>query len=415
MTYIEFFDETSTENICACLTNVPERVVLIGHKFKIMKKYGEIYRDVLRKRGHDVDFVYRTVNRNSVTDIVEELSKVVEMYEDCHIGLTGGEDLSLVAAGIVFEKYRDKNIQMHRFNIRNNKIIDCDYDGVTIEKDAPVLSVEENVRIYGGAVMYEDEKPQGTYVWDVDEEFHEEINAIWEVCKKDVRLWNTQISVFAAAESVRDPREDVLTTVASAEAVESLVESGGGKFVSIGQIVRGLFDAGVLREYSYDGQTLKIKYKNMQMKRCLTKAGLALEMKVFVTALAAKDDNEPVYTDVVNGVYIDWDGEISEDPKAVNTGNEIDVVMMKGMVPVFVSCKNGRIEMEELYKLNTVAERFGGKYVKKVLVAEALDTDSAFSNHLRQRAQDMGIRLVENIHSKTEAEIEKIIKSLWCN
>ena len=304
---------------------------------------------------------------------------------------------------------------MHRFNIRNNKIIDCDYDGVTIEKDAPVLSVEENVRIYGGAVMYEDEKPQGTYVWDVDEEFHEEINAIWEVCKKDVRLWNTQISVFAAAESVRDPREDVLTTVASAEAVESLVESGGGKFVSIGQIVRGLFDAGVLREYSYDGQTLKIKYKNMQMKRCLTKAGLALEMKVFVTALAAKDDNEPVYTDVVNGVYIDWDGEISEDPKAVNTGNEIDVVMMKGLVPVFVSCKNGRIDMEELYKLNTVAERFGGKYVKKVLVAEALDPDSAFSNHLRQRAQDMGIRLVENIHSKTEAEIEKIIKSLWCN
>ena len=108
MTYIEFFDETSTENICACLTNVPERVVLIGNKFKIMKKYGEIYRDVLRKRGHDVDFVYRTVNRNSVTDIVEELSKVIEMYEDCHIGHTGGEDLSLVAAGIVFENIKSQ-------------------------------------------------------------------------------------------------------------------------------------------------------------------------------------------------------------------------------------------------------------------------------------------------------------------
>ena len=43
-------------------------------------------------------------------------------------------DLFLVAAGIVAEKYKDKNIQMHRFNLRNNKIYDCDMDGVTIHE-----------------------------------------------------------------------------------------------------------------------------------------------------------------------------------------------------------------------------------------------------------------------------------------
>ena len=415
MTYVEFFDTTSVENICACLTNVPERVVLMGNKYKTMRKFAEIYKEVLKKRGYDVEFICRTINRNNLSDIVEELSKVVETYEDCYIGLTGGEDLGLVAAGIVCERYKDKKIQMHRVNIRNNKIIDCDQDGVTIEKDTPELSVAENMQIYGGELMYEDEKPQGTYIWDVDEEFFDEINAIWDICKDDVRLWNTQISVFAAAESVRDPEEDVLTTIASAAAVESIVESGGGKFVSIGRIVRGLYDAGILREYSYDGQTLKIRYKNMQMKRCLTKAGLALEMKVFVTALAAKDGAKSVYNDVVNGAYIDWDGEMIDDPGVANTENEIDVVMMHGMVPVFVSCKNGRIEMEELYKLNTVSERFGGKYVKKVLIAEALDPDSAFTKHFRQRAQDMGIRLIENIHDMTQTEIERIVKSLWSN
>ena len=415
MTYVEFFDEASAENICACLTNAPERVVLMGHKYKTMKKYVEIYKSVLKKRGYDVEFVCRTVNRNSLSDMVEELTKVIETYDNCIIGLTGGEDLSLVAAGIVFERFKDKKLQMHRFNIRNNKIIDCDQDGVTIEADVLKLSVAENMQIYGGKLVYEDEKPQGTYVWDVDDEFFDEINAIWDICKKDVRLWNTQISVFAAAESVRDTNEDVLTTVASAATVESIVESGGGKFVSIGDIVRGLYDAGILREYSYDGHTLKIRYKNMQMKRCLTKAGLALEMKIFVTALAAKENGEPVYNDVVNGAYIDWDGETGVDPNAANTENEVDVVMMRGLVPVFVSCKNGRIEMEELYKLNTVATKFGGKYVKKVLVAEALDSDSAFSRHLRQRAQDMGIRLVENIHDKTQTELEKIVKSLWSN
>ena len=413
MTYIEFFDETSTENICACLTNVPDRVVLMGNKLKLMSKYAEIYKEMLNKRGHDVEIICKTINRNSLDDIVNELIKVVETYDDCVIGLTGGEELSLVAAGIVFERFKDKKIQMHKFNIRNNRIIDCDKDGVTIEKLAPELSVEENIHIYGGSVLSEEDKPQGTYYWDVDDEFHDEINAMWDVCKQDVRLWNTQIAVFAAAESVRDPKEDVLTTVASAAAVENVVESGGGKFVSVGTIIRGLYDAGILREYSYDGQTIRIRYKNMQMKRCLTKAGLALEMKVFVTALAAKDDGVPVYNDVMNGVYIDWDGELSENSDEANTENEVDIILMKGMVPVFISCKNGRVEMEELYKLNTVASRFGGKYVKKVLVAEALDSDSAFSNHFRQRARDMGIRLVEHIHDKTQPEIEKIIRSLW--
>ncbi len=415
MTYIEFFDKTSTENICSCLINIPERVVLIGDNSKVLKKYSERYEKLFKDRGHNVDFIYRTVNRNNLIDIVEKLSRLVEEYDDCVIDLTGGEDLCLVAAGIVSEKYADKNIQMHRCNIRNNKLVDCDKDGVTIEKEVPKLTVEENIHIYGGAVVYEDVKPQGTYVWDVDEEFHEEINAMWDICKKDVRLWNTQISVFAAAESVRDTKEDVLTTIAPAAAVEDVVESGGGKFVSIGEIVRGLHKAGLLREYSYDGETLKIKYKNMQIKRCLTKAGLALELKVFVTALAVKEDGDAVYSDAMNGVYIDWDGEIDTDTQNYDTENEIDVVMMKGMVPVFVSCKNGRVEMEELYKLNTVADRFGGKYVKKVLIAEALDPDSAFTKYLRQRAFDMGIRLVENIHEKTQAELERTIRSLWCN
>ena len=34
MTYIEFFDKIASENICACLTYVPDRVVYIGDSVK---------------------------------------------------------------------------------------------------------------------------------------------------------------------------------------------------------------------------------------------------------------------------------------------------------------------------------------------------------------------------------------------
>ena len=61
----------------------------------------------------------------------------------------------LAAAGVVSERFRDKNVQMHRFNVKNNTVTDVDADGATLLScQAPRLSVEENVRIYGGDVRY---------------------------------------------------------------------------------------------------------------------------------------------------------------------------------------------------------------------------------------------------------------------
>ena len=44
MTYVEFFDRTSIENICACLTDAPERVIFLGDNAKLMKRYIENYK-----------------------------------------------------------------------------------------------------------------------------------------------------------------------------------------------------------------------------------------------------------------------------------------------------------------------------------------------------------------------------------
>ena len=136
-------------------------------------------------------------------------------------------------------------------------------------------------------------------------------------------------------------------------------------------------------------------------------------MKMLVTALDARNkDGELAYNDVVNGVYIDWDGEIHTEKGVQDTENEIDVLMMHGIIPVFVSCKNGKIETEELYKLNSVAERFGGSYAKKVLIASSLG-DGKSDKAFRQRAKDMNIRIVDKITEKNDEELSSIIASLW--
>jgi len=56
------------------------------------------------------------------------------------------------------------------------------------------------------------------------------------------------------------------------------------------------------------------------------------------------------------------------------------------VVPVFISCKNGRVNQMALYELDAVANRFGGKYVRKELAA----TQEITPGYLK-RAEEMGI------------------------
>ncbi len=414
MTYIEFFDKNAAENICACLASMPERVVFVGNNSNQMEKHIARYREIFKNRGQDVEISWREVSHNKLEKIVAMLSKIVETYDDCVFGLTGGGDLYLVAMGIVCERYKDKNIQMHRFNLRENRVYDCDQDGKTVfEGKVPRMSVVENIRIFGGDVVSSDVKSDGTFPWDLNEEFRQDILDMWEICRLRPRSWNSQIGGFAALVSVGEASEDGLTVSATRKQLDIYYEKHDMKSVYKQWVIASLLEKGLIIEYSEKDGRLYITFKNEQVKRCLTKAGQALELKMLVTALNARDkDGELAYNDVVNGVYIDWDGEIHTGKGVQDTENEIDVLMMHGIIPVFVSCKNGKIETEELYKLNSVAERFGGSYAKKVLIASSLGHGKS-DNALRQRAKDMNIRIVDEITQKDDEELSAIIASLW--
>ena len=182
-------------------------------------------------------------------------------------------------------------------------------------------------------------------------------------------------------------------------------------------VINDLLDSGLLTYYfeDEDDTQMLITYKNPQIKRCLTKAGQALEMKIYMTAMTATDENDEwIYSDVENGVVIDWDGE-TESQSGHDTVNEVDVMLMHGTVPVFISCKNGYVDAEELYKLETVAERFGGKYAKRVLVATSIDALGDAGECLRQRAKDMNIRIIEGVQDMDDGELLKRVRTLWSN
>lgn len=417
MTYIEFFDKIATENICACLTYSPDRVIYIGDNSKLMKRHISNYSRVFMDRGQNIEFLYRTVSKNNLDDVVTLLTEIIETYDDCVFDITGGEEIMTLALGVVFSRYPEKKIQIHKFNLRNNSIYDCDKDGVTVYKDTPTLSIEENIRIYGGDIVYGSIDGEATYKWDMNEDFMDDVNLIWNICKTDVRYWNTQIAVFEALNAVGVSTEDGLTITAPRELLDIFLNNRKAKYIKAKGIINYLLKYGLLNSFTDNDENVIVSYKNLQVKKCLSKAGQALEMKVFATAKSVLDnDGVPVYDDSLNGVVIDWDGVLHhKDEKLYDTENEIDVLLMHDIVPVFISCKNGVVTSDELYKLNTVAEHFGGQYSKKVLIATSIDQMGEGGKYLRQRAQDMNIRLLENIQDLEDEELKKKIGKLWTN
>lgn len=410
MTVIEFFEKTAIENMLSALLCQPERVIYIGDSTKQMKRSIECYKEVLRGRDIDVDMQYRSVPKNRLQEIVTELDKLVEQYDDCVFNLDGGEDLYLVAVGIITQRH--PGVQLHRFNVRNNTIIDCDADGNDQLKSPVEISAVENVRIYGGRILFEDERPGTTHSWDFTEDFCRDILNMWEICREDPSEWNFKLGLLDRVNTLSQ-EEDPLKIRIDMDKAEIVLADERDCITMLTILLGQMADAGLIRDLALQGKFLSYRYKNAQVRRSLSKAGQILELLIAAVARILQDkDGNLVYHDVQTGVYLDWDG-VSAAYGQVEVNNEIDVLLMKGAVPVFISCKNGSVTIEELFKLHTVAHRFGAKYAKKVLVASQLDKMGAKAKHIRARAADMGIRILEDVDNMSMDELCAAVRNLW--
>ena len=99
------------------------------------------------------------------------------------------------------------------------------------------------------------------------------------------------------------------------------------------------------------------------------------------------------------------------DSLAYSLGNHIlSAVMQRCLRPVFVSCKNGIVTTDELYKLNTVAKKFGGKYSRAAIVICQRQNKQSLES-LKKRADSMDIRVIE-VYNLSEKKLAEKIANL---
>ncbi len=442
MTLIEFFDKTPVDNIIAALALRPRRIVFLGaDRMKISSLLPHI-RKILTVRQIKTSLTMRIIDTDSLSNILTVLEDVLSRDEEYVFDFTGGDDTALVALGMLF-RLTDRKISVFRMEcatrqgilykipLSGGEFSAVPYDGVTGTN--PVhLTVRENILLHQGQVREEMIGTNTAAGHPFTEKTYRELNRMWKLCQSDCGFWNSQVGKMGAA--VRPLPEDrsVYTIAPNMRGLEErfLASLVDGEFIH-------------LESYGKNG-AWKCTFSSPYVRDCLLKAGTLLEYKTCMTALYWPDGTGPSpYTDGGAGVVIDWEeaGQKSAPVQTnrrtgqtkgssqkqntrkpyqpVTTRNEIDTLLMRGLTPVFISCKNGEVDTDELYKLGTVAGRFGNRYAKKALVLTSFfDKDDrnyagdGTVNYMRSRAKDMHIRLIENVHKMSDAEFAKALRNV---
>lgn len=377
---VEFLDNEPIENVISSLHFKIDKTIFFGFADVIEEKK-EVTKNFLKKYCGVREVSFVCLPEYQLDSILVTMRKVVEQElmrkNDVFFEVTGGESLILIAFGMLAEKFK---APMHSFDIATQKLIELNRENVTpISEVVPRQNIKMDLDMFiemqGGKINYRLHKGAKNLE---DPEFEKQIDELWMISSKYGEKWNF-FADFLRRCCMPDENWQVNITGKQVLAAYRKIK----RFQSIrelGKILSECAAAGAFVNFVHTKDQLSFRYKDEKIKEILWDAGSILEMHTFMEERKDSDD-------CMVGVHLDWDGVIYNHSMK-DTLNEIDVLSLKGVVPTFISCKNGSVNQMALYELQTVADKFGGKYAKMVIAApQGLnDTHSL-------RAKEMGIEI----------------------
>lgn len=377
---IEFLDNEPIENVISSLHFKIDKTIFFGFADVIEEKK-EVTKNFLKKYCGVREVSFVCLPEYQLDSILVTMRKVVEQElmrkNDVFFEVTGGESLILIAFGMLAEKFK---APMHSFDIATQKLIELNRENVTpisevVPRQNIKLDLDMFIEMQGGKINYRLHKGAKNLE---DPEFEKQIDELWMISSKYGEKWNF-FADFLRRCCMPDENWQVNITGKQVLAAYRKIK----RFQSIrelGKILSECAAAGAFVNFVHTKDQLSFRYKDEKIKEILWDAGSILEMHTFMEERKDSDD-------CMVGVHLDWDGVIYNHSMK-DTLNEIDVLSLKGVVPTFISCKNGSVNQMALYELQTVADKFGGKYAKMVIAApQGLnDTHSL-------RAKEMGIEI----------------------
>lgn len=295
------------------------------------------------------------------------LREILDAHDDCAIDISGGTDAALFAAGAcsgevgVFTYSRKKNTFYEIKNAPYARNLPC-----TVK-----LDVGSCLMMAGGYLL-----PGRADNAELPGRF-DEIDRLFRVYTRFRREWNGQITYIQRITSSGPEK---------LEAEGNLREKSGGRTLRADPaLFRALEKEGLILDLSIDGERIRFRFPDETVRFWLRDVGAVLELHVFRACYEAG-----CFDDVVLSAVVNWQaGKLRSD----SVSNEIDVMAVQGIRPVFISCKACEVHTEALNELAVLRDRFGGKNARAMLVTSGMTARTRAST--RMRAAKLGIELIE--------------------
>ena len=384
---VEFLGKEPIENLITCMNFKMDKTIFFGYS-EVIEELSECTIKFLVKycKMQPENIVFKTLSRTDFSAVLEGLRVVLQEEQKAgnrlFFDITGGESLILVAFGVLSKEF---NAPMHLFDVKENRLIELE-EGASgsvkkeVQKRINQLSLDALIEMRGGIINYRHHKAIKN---DSDERFRDMVPLIWKLAAEYEDCWNA----FSSLLREHFVPDDMLRARATEKQLYSAMRRSNNslrQMDTLNDILNRLEKMGAIRDGSNAEGVYTFRYGSKAIKDCLWDGGSILELHTYYQMKQAADDCRV-------GVHIDWDGMIHR-AYGKDVLNEIDVMALHGNILTFISCKSGSMDsnkaLNAMYELETVARRFGGKYVKKVLAIM-----KPMGSVYLERAQEMGIEV----------------------
>ncbi len=386
-TLIELYDERPIENVLAMEVFRPAEVVFLCPAEAAQDRaMQEKLREYAKKQGLDTRLTFLETSPYRADRVKRQLRRVVETHPDCALDITGGTDAALFAGGLLCA---EASIPVFTFSRKRNRFYNI--SGADFA-DELLCTVEHNVEdvflMAGGALR------PGRVDNALLPHYLPKIDALFGIYIRYRREWARLVTYIQRLSQCPPDAEPPLHAEGPWE-----VKGEQGKRVEAPEpALRDLARAGFLRRLRIRrGEHVAFDFRDAQIRWWLRDVGSALELHVYKACL-----DTGIFHDVRSSVVVDWAGEGRRD----SVTNELDAVAVRGVTPLFVSCKTCAVSTDALNELAILRDRFGGAAARAAIVtaeycravtrhrAAALDIDVIDIADLRAGAVSERLRAI---------------------
>lgn len=385
-TLIELYDERPIENVLASEVFHPERTVFLCPSEIAQDKHRqEKMREYFAHRGLNTELEFLESSLYRSDKVFRQLKSIVEKYDDCTLDITGGTDAALFACGELCAQTETAAFTYSRrrkafFNIHNAEFADS--FPCTVQHN-----VEDCFLMAGGAMR------MGRVDNAVLNGYMDKFDPFFRLYLRNKNQW-TKIVKYIQESSQTGKDQPIPLRV---EAGYTVKGERGSKIEAPEKPLRELEKLGFLLDVRISQEKVSYTFADHQIRTWLRDIGSVLELYVYKACLDAG-----IFNDVRTSAVVDWEGDFRRD----NVTNEIDVMAMQGVTPVFISCKTCEVTTEALNELAILRDRFGGHGARAAIV-----TTKSCRNITRHRASELNIAVID-LNDIKSGRITEHIKAL---